>query len=168
MKRSLVAAVCLLFFGSLVSAQSLAEIAKKEKERRKKVESKQTHSYSEKDLKSNGLPTAPPARSAQQGEATAGNGNDTTTTADAGDTNAASAQEDDPTKTPAYWHDKVSAIDKKISDLETRLKSPAMTSNTRGAAERQNVEKDLAQARADRAALVDEARRKGVPPGWLR
>jgi hypothetical protein len=164
MKRSLVAVACLLTFGALVSAQSLVEVAKKEKQRRKKVATEENHSYSEQDLKSNGLRTAPPASPTKQGEA---NGGDDTAVAGPGDPNATSAQQD-PTQTEAYWHDKVSAIDKKIQDLETRLKSPAMTANTRGAADREKAEKDLAQAHAERDSLVDEARRKGVPPGWLR
>ncbi len=165
MKRSLVAVACLLTFGALVSAQSLVEVAKKEKERRKKLAAEENHSYSERDLKSNGLRAAPPASPAKQGEASAGDDNAAAGTADP---NAASAQEQDPAQTEAYWHDKVSAIDKRIQDLETRLKSPAMTANTRGAADREKAEKDLAQARGERDALVDEARRKGVPPGWLR
>jgi hypothetical protein len=164
MKNSLVAALCLLVAGTVVSAQSLVEVAKKEKERRKKVESRETHSYNERDLKSNGLRTAPPSTSTSSSSTTASDGSASASA----DSSKDAAAPEDPTETQAYWHDKVSALDKKIQDLQTRLASPEMTANTRGASERQKVEKDLAQAKADKDALADEARRKGVPPGWLR
>lgn len=167
MNRNLVVAFSLLTFGSLVSAQSLVDVARKEKERRKKVEAQENHTFSERDLKSSGLRTAPQASSAKQAEAAAQSDTGASETQTEASSSAAAAQED-PTKTQAYWHDKVSAIDKKIQDLETRLNSPQMTSNARGASEREKVERDLAQARRDRDALADEARRKGVPPGWLR
>jgi hypothetical protein len=172
MKRILIAA-CVLTCGSMVSAQSLVDVAKKEKERRKKIEAQDNHTYSERDLKSNGLRTAAPAASARQADTSAGSDSATTgataatgATGNGGDTTG--AQQQDPTTTQAYWHDKVSAIDKKIGDLQTRLQSPQMNSNTQGAADRDKLQKDLARAQGERAALADEARRKGVPPGWLR
>jgi hypothetical protein len=62
----------------------------------------------------------------------------------------------------------VSAVNKKIQDLEARLKSPELTSDVRGASRREAAERDLAQARSEKQTIADEARRKGIPPGWLR
>jgi hypothetical protein len=38
----------------------------------------------------------------------------------------------------------------------------------RGASRRQAAERDLAQAKSEKQAILDEARKKRVPPGWLR
>ena len=163
MKRYFVAVSCFCALGSLVSAQSLSDVAKKEKERRDKVGAGTSHNYSEKDLQHGGLRTSLPAKPAPAGGGTTGGSAEDQSK----DKKAEPAQED-PTKTQAYWHDRVSGIDKRIQELETRLQSPEMTSNYRGGMDRQRVERDLAQARADRQAIEDEARRKGVPPGWVR
>ena len=160
MKR-LVSILAILFASaSLVSSQSLSEVAKKEKERRKKVEASEKHSFTENDLRGGPrLPATTPASS------TSATGEDRAA-AEGGETSA--EPEVDPTKTESYWRDRVSAINKRIQDLEAKLQSPELTSDTRGASRRQAAERELAQARSEKQAIAEEARKKGVPPGWLR
>jgi len=160
MKRLVWALAVLYASASLVSAQSLVEVAKKEKERRKKVDAQGKQAFTESDLRSGPrLPQASSRSTAPQtGQAAA--------TEEGGETPA--EPEPDPTKTEGYWRERVSAINKKIQDLEAKLRSPELTSDSRGASRRQAAERDLAQARSEKQAIADEARRKGVPPGWLR
>ncbi len=161
MKRLVWAFAVLFAFASLASAQSLVEVAKKEKERRKKVDAQGKQAFTETDLR--GGQRVPSASSSTTTPPTGGSA---AATAEAGETSA--EQEPDPTKTESYWRERGAAINKRIQDLEAKLQSPELTADTRGAARRQAAERDLAQARSEKVALADEARRKGVPPGWLR
>jgi hypothetical protein len=162
MKRLVLALAVLYASAALASAQSLVEVAKKEKERRKKVEAESKQAFTESDLRGGPrLPASRPSSSASTSQTTA-----TAATPEGGET--AAEAEPDPTKTESYWRDRVSAVNKKIQDLEARLQSPELTSDTRGASRREAVERDLAQARSEKQAIADEARRKGAPPGWLR
>ncbi|MGH9321642.1 MAG: hypothetical protein ACRD21_11035 [Vicinamibacteria bacterium] len=160
MKRVFWALAILYAFTSVVSAQSLVEVAKKEKDRRKKVESQSKHAFTENDLRG-GIRT-PPAPPSSPGDTSADGATEEESAA------AETPTEQDPAATESYWRDRVTAIDTRIRDLEAKLQSPELTANTRGAPQRQAAERDLAAARSERQALADEARRKGVPPGWLR
>jgi len=147
---------------SLVSAQSLVEVAKMEKERRKKLDAQGKQAFTEGDLRGGvRTPAARPSSSTTTPQ-TGG----TAATPEGGETPA--EPEQDPTKTESYWRERVSAVNKKIQDLEAKLQSPELTSDRRGASRRQAAERDLAQARSEKQTIADEARRKGVPPGWLR
>lgn len=160
MKRLVWALAVFYVSASLVSAQSLVEVAKKEKERRKKLDAQGKQAITENDLRRGPrLPAARPSSSTSTPQAPAA-------TPEGGETPA--EPEQDPTKTESYWRERVSAVNKKIQDLEAKLQSPDLTSDTRGASRRQAAERDLAQARSEKQTLADEARRKGVPPGWLR
>ncbi len=57
---------------------------------------------------------------------------------------------------------------KRIAELEARLHAPGFSEDPSNLIQRQLDERDLAEARSKRQEIVDEARRKGVPPGWLR
>jgi hypothetical protein len=144
---------------TLVAAQSLVEVAKKEKDRRKKVDGQGKQSFTENDLR--GGPRLPAASPAKSDAASPADGT-------AAGTAATTEPEPDPTTTQAYWRDRVSAVNKKIQDLEAKLQSPELTADVRGASRREAAERDLAQARSEKQAIADEARRKGIPPGWLR
>ena len=162
MKRLIWALAVLYVSASLVSAQSLVEVANKEKERRKKLDAQGKQAITETDLRRGPrLPAARPSSSTSTPQ-TGG----PAATPEGGETPA--EPEQDPTKTESYWRERVSAVNKKIQDLEAKLQSPDLTSDTRGASRRQAAERDLAQARSEKQTLADEARRKGVPPGWLR
>lgn len=159
MQRLVLAFVVLFAAATLASTQSLVEVAKKEKERRKKLDAQGKHSITENDLRRGSrLPptsstvSTPAARSAETPEGT----------------ETPAEPEEDPTKTESYWRERVAAVNKKIQDLEAKLQSPELNADTRGATRRQAVERDLAQARSEKQAIADEARRKGVPPGWVR
>jgi hypothetical protein len=160
MKRLASALAALCLSATLVSAQSLVEIAKKEKERRKKLDAAGKQAFTENDLRGGPrFPAAAPAKSEEAAPPAA-------VAVEAGSADAAA--EVDPTTTQSYWRERVSGVNKKIQELEARLSSPELNSDRRGADRRQAAERDLAQARTEKEAISDEARRKGIPPGWLR
>ncbi|HXV61710.1 MAG TPA: hypothetical protein VEK15_13510 [Vicinamibacteria bacterium] len=161
MKR-LVFTLATLFLAAVVSAQSLAEVARKEKERRKKLQTSESHTYTEVDLRGQGPMTQ--VTGAGTAAAPAEPAEDEPT----GESESGEREQPDPTQTREYWQGRLSRLDGRIRELESQLESPRYTANPRGASERQAVERELEQARADRGALMDEARRAGVPPGWLR
>ncbi|MFQ5789177.1 MAG: hypothetical protein ACE5JI_01750 [Acidobacteriota bacterium] len=162
MKRRLVwiLAAVLLHGVATVTAQSLTEVAKKEQERRKRIEARPAPTYTNHDLRglSGTLPSALPTEpdESQLAEEEIGS------TEDAGE------GEEDPTRTEAYWRGRLAAIDQRIADIEGRLNRPGFDQDPRNMLRRIRLERELAEARSERRALTDEARRKGVPPGWLR
>lgn len=156
----------------VASAQSLAELAKKEKERRSKIESEDTRVITERDLQSsfNVLPASAPEGQAE-GEGAAGGES-------SGDMEDES-EEPDETKTREYWQKRVQDTKKKIQDLEQKLKSPELNwgegmrtdvnpIGQRNLSTREETEKQLAAAKAELQAIQEEGRRAGVPAGWLR
>jgi hypothetical protein len=153
--------VLLLSGWTTVSAQSLADLAKKEKERRKANDATGVQSYNESNLRGRtaALPQAAPALDAETGESPS---------SQEGDEPAEEEEEVDPAETEAYWRNRLAPIDKRIADIRARLNAPGFTEDPTNLRRRQRMEQDLEKALADRRAVVDEARRKGVPPGWLR
>jgi type IV secretory pathway VirB10-like protein len=165
-----------------VRAQSLGDVARQEEERRKDVKAP-AKVYSNKDL------TAPPPVSAPADAPKA-----PAAAAAEPSTGAAKATEekgaDGPAKDQAYWA-------KRKKDLQTRLSSDKVLADsvqsrinalTADFAARDNpiqraaIERDRVQALAELSRLQqeikdtqkalndldEEARRAGVPPGWLR
>jgi hypothetical protein len=162
MKRLIALLTVLLLSGwATVSAQSLAEVAKKEKERRKKLQASEVKSFDESDLRGRGsaLPSIPASGASEPGEA----GEEAGT-----ELEEPEEEEEDPTRTREYWQNRLAPIDKRIADIQARLNAPGFAQDPANLVRRQRMEQDLERARADRQAVVDEARRKGVPPGWLR
>ena len=159
MKR-LIWTFIVMFAASAAVAQSLAEIAKKEKERRRQLESSESRTITEVALRRAGGPlTALPRTSRSD--------------ADSDDVAEEDVEEDqeeiaDARQTEDYWRGRLAPIDTRIKSMEERLQSPQFTSNPVGAPDRERLERQLAEARAKRQAVVYEARRKGVPPEWLR
>lgn len=162
MKRLISTAIALLFAAG-AGAQSLAEIAKKEKERRAKLDTKSTKTITDTELARSGGPmttsTTTTSSSTDDGTSETEDGEEATDEA---------ADAPDPQQTREYWQNRLRAVDQRIQSLEARLASPELTSDPRGAVIRQQAERDLAAARAERQAIVQEGRRAGVPPGWLR
>ena len=152
--------VVMMFAASAAVAQSLAEIAKKEKERRKQLDSSESRTVTDVELRRAGGPrTTLPSTSRSD--------------ADSDDVAEEAVEDDeeeiaDERQTEDYWRGRLAPIDTRIKSLEERLQSPQFTSNPAGAPDRERLERQIAQARADRQTVLDEARRKGVPPGWLR
>ncbi len=144
---------------SSAAAQSLAEIAKKEKERRANNDAEQTQMITERELRTNlrGPMTTSTAVAATDEES------------DSEDDDAGAEPEQvDPSQTREYWRNRLSGVDGRIQTLQQQLQSPLYTSDPRGASRRQRLEQQLAQAQAERDDIVEEARRAGAPPGWLR
>jgi hypothetical protein len=188
--RYFVAALMSLAVGgaAVVSAQSLAEIAKKEEARRKEIK-EPTKVFTNKDL----VPAPTPSTSADgtavpAAQAAGGGSKETKDPKDAKDDKDGKATE--PAKDKAYWAGRLKGLqdtldrDQTYADaLQSRIN--ALTTdfvNRADPAQRAVIERDrqrsiaeLArlkeQIQKDKKALADldeEARRAGVPPGWLR
>ena len=173
---------------AVVSAQSLADLAKKEEERRKEMKGP-TKVITNKDLapvptRSTPAPAdgaAPPAGAPASGDAAEGA---------KGAKDEKDAKANEPAKDKAYWAGRLKGLqetldrDQTYADaLQSRIN--ALTTdfvNRADPAQRSVIERDrqrslaeLAklkeQTQKDKKALADldeEARRAGVPPGWLR
>jgi hypothetical protein len=164
-----------------LAGQTLADVAKKEEERRKTVKSP-GKTYTNKDLGSlpPGTPAPPPAQPAAAASA------DTA----AKDKDAEKTGEKEPVKDQAYWAGRMKELQTQVERdqtyvdaLQTRVNSlatdfinrddPAQRSVLSG--ERQKALGELdrlkKQIEAGKKAIADleeEARRANVPPGWLR
>jgi hypothetical protein len=168
--KGIVLSIAMLLVGhGVASAQSLAELAKKEKERRETGETKgQAKTYDDAALAARRRATPPDVLA---GQGSAGTGTvETTEPAQEGDENLEPEQaaEEDPTQTQAYWRDRKAAIDGRIAGIQSQLNEPGFASDPENLMRRNQLEQQLAQARSDLAALQAEARSKGVPPGWVR
>jgi hypothetical protein len=162
---------------SLVFSQSLAEVAKKEKERRKQNKAEAKTVITDRELSSGRrLPSATtgstqsaPAEGEQASDAAAGEA------AEGGE--QAEEEQVDETKTREYWQNRVTATKEKIAKLEQQLNSNDWGEGQRvgvdprgmnNLARRQETEQQLAAAQTELAAIREEARRAGVPAGWTR
>jgi hypothetical protein len=146
--------VLLLSGWASVSAQSLAELAKKEKERRKQNEATAVKSFDESDLRRGGRLLPPQVAEGEESPT--------------GEPDEEEEEEIDPAQTEEYWRNRLAPIDRRIADIQSRLNAPGFADDPTNLSQRQRLERDLERARADRQAVLDEARRKGIPPGWLR
>ncbi len=141
-----------LLFAATVQAQSLADLARKEEERRKGVP-ESAKVYTNKDLNAVPGPSAPPppaaaapTKSAVDAAKDAAKEKDAT--GDKGSVNALSTDfvnRDDPAQRAAIERDRQKAL----AEL-TRLKQAVV------------------DGKKAIATLEEDARRAGVPPGWLR
>ena len=152
--------VIMILAASAAVAQSLAEIAKKEKERRNQLDSSESRTVTDIELRRAGGPRTMLS-------------SPSSSNADSDDVAEEDLEEDqeeiaDERQTEDYWRGRLAPIDTSIKSMEERLQSPQFTSNPIGGADRKRLERQIAEARTRRQAVVDEARRKGVPPGWLR
>ena len=170
-----------------VRAQSLADVAKKEEERRQKVATP-TKVYTNKDLKAPSGPAAPvpPTHETPAGDAAKDSGTDAKTkTSKSGE-----AVDKDPVKGQAFWFGKLKALEAQLEQdqayadaMQTRINSLTTDFvNRDDPAQRGRIERDRQKALADLARLKtaidddrkaianlhEDARRAGVPPGWLR
>jgi hypothetical protein len=166
-----------LAFGPCIAtatAQSLADVARKEEERRKTV--KQTGKvYTNKELgtgSENVVSSPPPAAAAS----------------DAAD--AAAPESKEPVKDQAYWAKRMKGLRAQLDRNETYLAALQSRVNALAAdfvnrddpAQRAAIDTDRKKALAELASLQqqivadkkaiadleEEARRAGAPPGWLR
>ena len=165
----------------LVCAQTLADVARKEEERRKTIR-EPAKVYTNKDL------TAPPPGSPQPVPATNGEPAKADTKGDAKDDKAPDAK--GPVKDQAYWSARLKALQTTLDRdslaaeaMQTRVNSLITDFINRDDPAQKAViarNRDLAMAELTRlkqavvtetkaiADFQEEARRAGVPPGWLR
>lgn len=183
-----ITAVLVLGAAALASAQTtikpLADVAKDEEARRKTV-SKPAKVYTNSSLRDDisvGVPLPPmPAPTAKPANASPSN---TTPTAPGGAIPPA------PAKDQAYWADRIkvaratldrtqifadslqSRINALLTDFVNRddpaQKAKIETDRKAALAELERVKLELAQQRKAITAIEDDARRAGVPAGWLR
>lgn len=177
-----IAAVALLFVftAGVVSAQSLAELAAKEKERRKHL-SGTNKVYTNDDLERISAGEAHPAATPAPRGSRSG-------------ADDASSESDARKRQEAFWRadlgrarGKVRAAEARVADLEARIADlsedrrpspPDLLDPSRlqkreaekrkAIGQLEEAREALADARKALDALLEEARRKGVPPGWLR
>ena len=185
---ALFATVALLLGAAMpVSAQSLADLAKKEEERRKKIP-EPAKVYTNKDL------SATPASSTPPPPAGASSATPSSTPATSATTPApADAPKEEvkgPVKDQAYWAGRLKTLRENLSrdeiyaeSMQTRLNSlqtdfvnrddPAQRAvierdRQTVSAELTRLKKSIAETKKAIGDLEEEARRAGVPPGWLR
>jgi hypothetical protein len=192
---SSVAAAVLIAASSsvLVRAQSLADVAKKEEERRKAV-TEPAKVYTNKDLRpapAGSVPAAPDAKDSKDAaakDAKDAAGKDARDGKDAAGKDGAS--KDTSSKDQKYWSDKMKALreqldrDKTFADaIQNKINSLTTDFvNRDDPVQKRQIEADRTKALAELArlnkAVIDdtkaiadleeEARRAGVPPGWVR
>jgi hypothetical protein len=159
---------------SVATAQSLVDVAKKEKQRRDKNKTDSKHVITDRELAGSyrGFPAATTARASSDDSAPGATAPD-----GAGAKDEKTDGQQDETKTQDYWQKRVKGSKDKIAKLEEKLNSndwgdgQRMNVDPRGSTnlgDRQKVEQDLAAARSELDAIQAEARRAGVPPGWVR
>lgn len=160
-----------------VSAQTLGEVARKEQQRRKT--SKPTGKvYTNKDLGPGGSAPAPAAEEAAPAA---------TATPEA---RKDQAEREDPAKTEAYWRDRMKAAQSELERNQVLLEAlqarvnalatdfvnrddPAQraviaTNRERALQEMAVVRDKIEKLKQQIADIEEEARKAGVPPGWLR
>jgi len=167
--KGIVISIAILLVGhSVASAQSLAELAEKEKERREEVGQTKGKTYDDAALAARRRAT-PPDMLAIEGPVGTESA-ETTEPAQEGEESLEPEQaaEEDPTQTEAYWRDRKAGIDRRIAGTQAQLNEPGFASDPENLMRRDQLEQQLEQARSDLAALQAEARSKGVPPGWVR
>ena len=167
-----------------IKAQGLGDVARKEEERRKDIKAP-AKVYTNKDLGS--VPDAP---SGTFSSPTASGSASTEAPKDAASVKSDDAKDKGPTKDQAYWSGRKKDLQTKLDSDQTladALQSRINALNTdfvnrddpiqKGAVERDRQKAIAEQTKlkadviADKKAIADieeEARRAGVPPGWLR
>jgi hypothetical protein len=150
------------------TAQSLAELAKKERERRDENTSETKRVVTDREL-SRGYGELPSGLS--RAEAQTREGGD-----EASDTEEGEEQEDE-TQSREHWQNRVRGVQDKIALLEQQMTSEDWGEGQRvgidprgqnSLAAREKASQDLAAARGELEAIRVEARKAGVPPGWVR
>ena len=184
-----IALLLVLGFAARAGAQSLADVARKEEERRKKT-AEPTKVYTNKDLGDLPPTSAAPAKTAEPAKGAEAAKDDKAGKDAKDDKDAKDAKDKDAPKDKAYWAGRVKALHDQLERDTTfadalQSKINALTTdfvNRDDPAQRGVIERDRQKAIAqqaklkqavidDKKAIADleeEARRAGVPPGWLR
>lgn len=175
-----------LLGGSIARAQSLSDIAKKEEERRKAAKTS-TKVYTNDDLKAYPAP-ATPAPAAEQ-PAPDGKTADAKPPDQPGP-DAAKPAEGGEQKDEAYWKGLLAAERSKLERNQAFLnalqsqvngltadfyarddpaqRSVIWTQRTKALEEMERLKKEIADGNKAIAKIQEDARKAGVPPGWVR
>ena len=170
-----------LLVGTAASAQSLGDVAKKEEARRKSTRAGKV--YTNDHVKPD-QGSAPPVVTDPAAAPSTPSG------AQAAKPDEKPAQPEDPKKTEKYWRERVAAARdglQRAKTFEVALQSrinalandfaarddPAQrnavaSDRQKALAELDRVKKEIADFDKQLKDLEDEARKAGVPPGWLR
>jgi hypothetical protein len=181
-KLFLLIGVLIAFVSISIAADSeLVKAAKKEKERRAKVEAKKTLTNQDiEEIKTKQLgiesaeaPGAEPAEDIKE------------------DKDKKDKKEVDPTQSEEYWRTRKQETDQRLVDAQSKVQelqneinnlTTAFYAESDGVAQRPLIEserierlkeleqakEDLENARAESEGLEDEARKAGALPGWVR
>jgi hypothetical protein len=192
-------AAAFLLIAMTAQAQSLADVARKEEERRK-ASPEATKVYTNKDLNAAPAPSTPPPSAPAGGTKDAKDTKDIKDPKDpkdakdpkAADDQAKDANGKEPVKDKdkAYWSGRLKTLQDQLDQnqilvdaIQTRINALSTDFvNRDDPAQRSVIERDRQKALTELArlkkAVVDgkkaiadleeEARRAGVPPGWLR
>lgn len=193
----LVIATLVLPMKAVVFAQSLADVARQEEERRKAIK-KPSKVYTTEDLRrdpSRSTPTtvsapAAPTKESTPPSSTPSPGTNGSGSATAPNDKPATESSSQGAKDQAFWKGRITEAREQLE--RTKTLADAMQSrinalntdfvNTDDPAKRSGVERDRQKARAELerlqkemkegtkaiADIEEEARRANVPPGWLR
>lgn len=184
-----IATSALVLAASMASAQSLGDVAKKEEARRKDVKAP-AKVYTNGDLRADSA-TTPPARPATQAGPTGTEQVPPSASGVQQPTDAAkAAAADDPKKDEAYWKGRLDkargdreraqtfadALQSRINALTTDFSArsdPAQRSvigsdRQKALAELDRVKKEIEANTKAIADTQEEARKAGVPAGWVR
>jgi hypothetical protein len=189
-----VAALLAWMLPAAASAQSLAEVARAEGARRGRL-AKQAKVYTNQDLtRDPTAPTSVPAPTGSSpGQPGAGGPGGSSAPADNGAGQASSdavPAEPEPARTESYWRERMttaraaqqraqmfaSALQSQINALTTDFVNrddPAQRTSIeqnrlKAMAELERVQRDVAASTTALRDIEDEARKAGVPAGWLR
>jgi hypothetical protein len=183
MRLIAVLAALLLATSALVSSQGLASIAKKEEERRKTVKTA-GKTYTNENLKTDITASTPAAPVSANGSATAPS-EVPSVNLPAGDAAPSADAKDE-----AHWRSRMNtarftlersrivadALQSRLNALRTDIinrDDPAQRAQlelerNRAVAELERVKKEIAEQTKAIAEIEEQARKAGVPPGWLR
>jgi hypothetical protein len=181
----------------LLGAQSLADVAKKEEERRKAT-AQPTKVYTNKDLKGKSDSSQPAGDTVKPADDSKNVAKDKDAKGDAKDTkgsNETDASKDkdaskESVKDQAYWAKTLKTLQDKLARdqdyadaMQTRINSlttdfvnrddPAQravieANRQKSLAELARLTKSIQDDKKALADFLEEARRAGIPPGWLR
>ena len=172
---------------ALASAQTLGDVAKREEARRKQVKAP-AKVYTNEDLRGGDAGAAAPAPASQAAAPNAAP--PAAPAAGAPPKDADKGAADDPKKTEAYWKDRVAkvradldraktfadALQSRINALTTDFSArsdPAQRSQIgndrqKALAELDRVKKEIEANTKAIADIQEEARKAGIPAGWVR
>jgi len=179
----------LLMAPALLSAQGLAAVAKKEEERRKNVKAA-GKVYTNDDLKADITASTAPAPANASPDAPVPSAQVPSVNLPGGSVTDAAGDAEADAKDEAYWRSRMAqarsglerlrifsdALQSRLNALATDIVNrddPAQRSQLelerqRALAEMERVKQEMADQTKAIADIEEEARKAGVPPGWLR